>query len=53
MDNLQEEVVAASIRLPLAAVLGTALALRPRRRGTPVRQPAVVQTQIILRWSAR
>ena len=35
-------------RLPLAALLGTALALRPRRRGTPVRQPAVVQTQIIL-----
>ena len=28
--------------------LGTALALRPRRRGTPARQPAVVQTQIVL-----
>jgi len=37
-----------SIRLPLAAVLGTALALRPRRKGTPSRTPAVVQTQIIL-----
>jgi uncharacterized membrane protein YhiD involved in acid resistance len=37
-----------SIRLPLAAVLGTALALRPRRKGTPSRSPAVVQTQIIL-----
>ena len=37
-----------SVRLPLAAVLGTALALRPRRRGTPPRQPAVVQTQIVL-----
>jgi uncharacterized membrane protein YhiD involved in acid resistance len=48
MDNLQEEVIAASLRLPLAAVLGTALALRPRRRGTPVRQTAVVQTQIVL-----
>ncbi len=36
------------IRLPLAALLGTVLALRPRRRGTPERQPAVVQTQIIL-----
>lgn len=35
-------------RLPLAAALGTALALRPRRRGTPPRQPAVIQTQIIL-----
>jgi uncharacterized membrane protein YhiD involved in acid resistance len=47
-DNLQEELVAAALRLPLAAVLGTALALRPRRRGTPLRQPAVVQTQIVL-----
>ena len=36
------------VRLPLAAALGTALALRPRRRGTPPRQPAVVQTQIVL-----
>jgi hypothetical protein len=47
-DNLQEELVAAALRLPLAAALGTALALRPRRRGTPPRQPAVVQTQIVL-----
>ena len=38
----------ALIRLPLAAVLGAALALRPRRRGTPPRTPPVVQTQIIL-----
>ena len=37
-----------AIRLPLATVLGTALALRPRRRGTPPRQAAVVQTQIVL-----
>jgi uncharacterized membrane protein YhiD involved in acid resistance len=36
------------IRLPLAAVLGMALALRPKRKGTPPRMPAVVQTQIIL-----
>ncbi len=48
MDNFQEEVLASMIRLPLAALLGTVLALRPRRRGTPERQPAVVQTQIIL-----
>lgn len=48
MDNLQEELLASVIRLPLAALLGTALALRPRRSGTPERQPAVVQTQIIL-----
>ena len=47
-DNLKEEVAAALGRLPLAAVLGTALALRPRRKGTPIRQPAVIQTQIIL-----
>jgi hypothetical protein len=38
----------AMVRLPLAAVLGAALALRPKRRGTPKRTPAVVQTQIIL-----
>jgi uncharacterized membrane protein YhiD involved in acid resistance len=36
------------LRLPLAAALGAALALRPRRRGTPPRTTAVVQTQIIL-----
>jgi hypothetical protein len=38
----------ALVRLPLAAVLGAALAVRVRRRGTPPRSPAVVQTQIIL-----
>ena len=48
MDNFQEELIASALRLPLAALLGTALALRPRRSGTPERQPAVVQTQIIL-----
>jgi len=42
------EIRTAMFRLPLAAVLGAALALRPKRRGTPRRQPAVVQTQIIL-----
>jgi uncharacterized membrane protein YhiD involved in acid resistance len=42
------ELRAALVSLPLAAVLGTALALRPRRRGTPRRDPAVVQTQIVL-----
>jgi uncharacterized membrane protein YhiD involved in acid resistance len=42
------EIDDAMVRLPLAAVLGAALALRPRRRGTPERQPAVIQTQIIL-----
>ena len=48
MDNFQEELLASVIRLPLAALLGAALALRPKRSGTPERQPAVVQTQIIL-----
>ncbi len=48
MDNFQEELLASALRLPLAALLGTMLALRPRRGGTPERQPAVVQTQIIL-----
>jgi uncharacterized membrane protein YhiD involved in acid resistance len=38
----------ALIGLPLAAALGTALAMRPRRRGTPPRSSAVIQTQIIL-----
>ena len=35
------EIGDALVRLPLAAVLGTALALRPKRKGTPPRMPAV------------
>jgi uncharacterized membrane protein YhiD involved in acid resistance len=46
--DIREQLLASLIRLPLAALLGTVLALRPRRRGTPERQPAVVQTQIVL-----
>ncbi len=42
------EVRASLVRLPLAAVLGTILALRPKRRGTPKRTTPVIQTQIIL-----
>ena len=42
------EIGDAMVRLPLAAALGAALALRPKRRGTPPRTPAVVQTQIVL-----
>ena len=38
----------AVVRLPLAALLGTALALRPRRGPPRFRDPAVVQTQIML-----
>jgi uncharacterized membrane protein YhiD involved in acid resistance len=48
LEELKDELIASAVRLPVAALLGTALALRPRRRGTPPRQPAVVQTQIIL-----
>src|SRR6476646_1549062 len=36
------------VRLPIAAGLACILAMRPRRRCTPPRQPAVIQTQIIL-----
>jgi len=46
--NAIDEVRVALVRLPVAALLGAALALRPRRRGTPPRTPAVLQTQIIL-----
>jgi hypothetical protein len=38
----------AFVALPLATALGAALAMRPRRRGTPKRSAPVVQTQIIL-----
>jgi hypothetical protein len=38
----------ALLSLPLASVLGAALAVRPRRRGTPRRSLPVIQTQIIL-----
>jgi uncharacterized membrane protein YhiD involved in acid resistance len=44
----RDMVLEGMVRLPLAALLGTALAFRPKRRGTPTRTPAVVQTQIIL-----
>jgi hypothetical protein len=35
-------------RLPIAAGLAFVLAFRPRRKGTPLRQASVIQTQIIL-----
>ena len=38
----------AFVALPLATALGAALAMRPRRKGTPKRSAPVVQTQIIL-----
>jgi hypothetical protein len=43
-----EQLQYALFRLPLAAALAAVLVLRPRRRGTPKRQPSVIQTQIIL-----
>lgn len=46
--HLLHDIEDAMTRLPLAAVLGAALALRPKRRGTPPRQAAVIQTQIML-----
>jgi uncharacterized membrane protein YhiD involved in acid resistance len=48
LDASLGELTLAAVRLPFAALLGTALALRPRRRGTPKRQPAVIETQIVL-----
>ena len=47
-ESQWESVSQAVRRIPLAAALGALLAFRPRRRGTPARQTAVVQTQIIL-----
>jgi hypothetical protein len=41
-------VARAVIALPVATLLGAALAFRPRRRGTPPRSAPVIQTQIIL-----
>ncbi|HEX4347124.1 MAG TPA: DUF4956 domain-containing protein [Vicinamibacterales bacterium] len=43
-----EGLLLALYRLPLATVLAAMLAFRPRLRGTPPRQSAVIQTQIIL-----
>lgn len=42
------EIRDAAIRLPLAAALGAALALRPRRQGLAQRSALVIQTQIML-----
>ena len=53
MDTFQEELLASAIRLPLAALLGTVLALRPRRNGTPERQPQLCRRKSCSRSSAR
>lgn len=47
-DEQLVELRHAALRLPLAAALAAVLALRPRRRGTPPRSPAVIQTQVVL-----
>src|SRR5688500_9169106 len=47
-ESQWESVLQATRRIPLAALLGALLAFRPRRKGTPARTAAVVQTQIIL-----
>lgn len=47
-EDTRTEIRHAVYRLPLAALLGAMLAVRPKRKGTPARQPAVIQTQIIL-----
>ena len=41
-------VARAVLALPFAAILGAALAFRPRARGTPPRSAVVIQTQIVL-----
>ena len=48
LESHAQMVARALIGLPMAAVLGTALAFRPKRRGTPPRSAPVIQTQIIL-----
>lgn len=47
-SDTRTEIRHALLRLPMAALLATLIALRPKRKGTPARQPAVIQTQIIL-----
>jgi hypothetical protein len=48
VGDLRSGLAQAAVRLPLAALCGTALALRPRRASSPPRDPAVIETQIVL-----
>jgi uncharacterized membrane protein YhiD involved in acid resistance len=48
LESHAQMVARALLALPLAAILGAALAFRPKRRGTPPRSAPVIQTQIIL-----
>jgi len=43
-----QQLATAVVRLPLAALLGAVLALRPKRLGTPTRTMSVIETQITL-----
>ena len=48
LDDFRTGLGHAAVRLPIAALLGTALALRPRRAGSPRPDAAVIETQIVL-----
>ena len=48
LTNHFDMVERALLALPIATVLGAALAFRPRRRGTPPRSAPVIETQIVL-----
>jgi hypothetical protein len=48
VGDLRAGLAQAAVRLPLAALFGAALALRPRRASSPPRDPAVIETQIVL-----
>ena len=50
LENIDQwaELQRALLRLPLATILASALALRPLRGGTPPRRWAVIHTQILL-----
>jgi uncharacterized membrane protein YhiD involved in acid resistance len=48
LESQAAMVARAVIALPISALLGAALAFRPRRRGTPPRSAPVIQTQIVL-----
>jgi hypothetical protein len=48
LESQAAMVARAILALPFAAALGTLLAFRPRRHGTPPRSAPVIQTQIVL-----
>lgn len=48
LEGHADMIIRSLIALPLATVLGAALAFRPRRKGTPPRSAQVIQTQIVL-----